>query len=61
MQGPSPFLLALARAYLLAPAGSAHDVDLERMFGEECEAQGFRQAEILSLPEFVDLEPEERS
>ena len=55
---PSPFLAALTRAYLLAKRGSHYDVDLERLLADACEDEGLRVAEVLSLPEFRDLEPE---
>ncbi len=58
---PSPYLVALALAYLRAPTGSAHEVDLERMLDEESEEQGFRVAEVLSREEFQDVQPEARS
>lgn len=57
---PSPYLVALARAYILAPTGSAGDGDLERLVHEVCEEQDVCVDTLLGRDEFEGLEPEER-
>lgn len=60
LREPSPYLVALARAYLLAPSNTSSEHCLDQIIAFECERQGIEHARLLDRPEFYGLEPEER-
>ena len=56
---PSPFLLAVARAFLLAPSNSGVEAELDAIVQEYSRKQGVDSHELVNRAEFAELRPEE--